>query len=251
MTAKIPTLVERRKYDTKLPQQIAPNLWWVGYADTANGFLQNPYLLLDNEEAVLINPGSRADGHHRIILDKIRSVIDLKKITHLIVQGSAPDLCASMPLFEKAVGKEAQIYAPRAAFDQIRYFGSKREPIPLDDGDSIIFNSRRTLDFYFPATTDKTGANLIFDRTTRTLFSGNLLCTCNGDGELFAGRFDQNTFSGCDRTCYQSKRELWQTLNKIEMLAPDRICPQHGPIFEEDLDKYLAAARSSELEQQL
>ena len=41
--------------------EIAGGIYWVGFHDTESGLHCNPYLIVDNDEAVVIDGGSRPD----------------------------------------------------------------------------------------------------------------------------------------------------------------------------------------------
>jgi flavorubredoxin len=57
--------VNRKKYSETMSNarvvEIAKNIYWVGGKGQQDGLYCNPYLLVDEEEAVLIDPGSVLD----------------------------------------------------------------------------------------------------------------------------------------------------------------------------------------------
>ncbi len=54
-------MIERRNStqhdDPYKVYEIADKVYWVGFADRKAGFSNNPYLLVGDDEAVLIDPG--------------------------------------------------------------------------------------------------------------------------------------------------------------------------------------------------
>jgi len=52
--------------------EIEKGIFWIGFADYESGFSNNPYLLIDGEEAVLFDPGPGHPVFRDIIIRKIR-----------------------------------------------------------------------------------------------------------------------------------------------------------------------------------
>lgn len=237
------SLVERKKFDDRQVHTVAKDLWWVGFKDNQNTCSHNPYLLADGHESVLINPGSRAEKHFHLVRDKIASLVDTSSIEHIIVMHHDPERCASLSLFEKLSDRNVRIYAPANVARSIKYYGCHHPVISLDGGDSIIFKSGRTLTFYETPHLNLAGSGMIYDEKTGTLFTGNLFKCPSDDWELYAKAdgWDNITLYHPDNII--SRKAFHQTLNKIDRLSPLRICPHRGQIIEENIDKFLAAAR--------
>ena len=49
------------KFDYEGPVEISEGIYWVGFYDPQTGLHCNPYLIIDNEEALVIDGGSRPD----------------------------------------------------------------------------------------------------------------------------------------------------------------------------------------------
>lgn len=241
-TASI-SLVERKKYDEKLAHQVFPVIWWLGYLEPESQTSHNPYLLVDDQEGVLINPGSRADDLYRIVRDKAASVINPERIQHLVVLHQDPERCASLPLFAKAAGRNVRLYAPARIARSIRHYGCKQPIIALEDGENIILKSGRSLEYHDTPHLSCAGSGFLYDSRTGTVFSGNLLDCPAPEWNLFAPPNAWESLASAKAEEKISKKALLMALNKIERLSPERICPHSGPIIEEEIDKYLAAAR--------
>lgn len=241
------SLVERKTYDTNLAHQIVQSICWVGFIDSALQTSHNPFLLIDKGEAMLINPGSRADEHYRLVRDKVASLIDPKQIQHIVLLDHDPERCASLPLFEKLVSRNVRIYAPSEVKNSITYYGCKNPVIGLDNGDSIIFGSGRTIDYYATPNVPAAGRGFLFDQVTGTVFSGNVLGQVDEPWNLYAQAQGWRTLRPCPTSPKGSKKAHLEALNKIERLSPERICQQCGLIVEDEIDSYIAAAREFDI----
>lgn len=236
------SLVERKNFDPQDAHQIADGIWWTGFVDNSSNSCCNPYLLLDNQEAILINPGSRYHESHRMIKDKINSLIDMGQICHIIVSCDSPDSCASIPLFENLADRGVRLYAPSGMTESIGHYGCKSPIIGLEDGDSIICKSGRTIDYFAIKSVPNIGSGFFFDKQTGTIFSGNIFGNFNHEWNLYAPPEGWESMNASSAISH-SKKSYLHALNKLERLHPERICVRNGLIIEEDIDKYFEAAR--------
>ncbi len=242
MTATI-SLVERKKFDEKQVHAVAEDIWWVGYKDTSDQCSHNPYLLIDGHESVLINPGSRIEKHFDSVQQKIGSLVEVNSIEHIVLMHHDPERCASIGLFESICDRNVRIYAPSNVASSIKYYGCKHPVISLDAGDSIILKSGRTLTFYETPQLNFAGSGMLHDNKTGTLFTGNLFKCPTYDWDLYAKAEGWDNISVYYPNKIESRKAFHQVLNKIERLSPQRLCPHRGQIIEENIDKFLSAAR--------
>ena len=70
---------------------ILRDIFWIGFYDKEADLHCNPYLLLDEEDAILIDPGSIP--HFSIIMRKVIDLINPNAITKIIVTHQDPDVC--------------------------------------------------------------------------------------------------------------------------------------------------------------
>lgn len=236
------SLVERKIYNHIEPHPITPDIWWVGCVEGETGESHNPYLLCDGDEAVLINPGSCAREHRQTVCHKIASIIPPDRIRHVVVHHDDPQRCAALPQVEKIAARDVRLYAPVTVLGSIKHYGCTSMVIPLDDGDSIILKSGRMLDYYSTPDLPHIGSGFLYDPKSGTIFCGNLFGTMTGDWNLFAPPSAWQHLEPSFPEGWGSKKALLYALNKIERLGPERICPQHGPIIEDEIDRYIDAA---------
>lgn len=63
----------------KEPVSIADGIYWVGYSDDNRGLHCNPYLIIEGDEAVLIDGGNR-DDFSTVMLKILRTGLCLQKL---------------------------------------------------------------------------------------------------------------------------------------------------------------------------
>ncbi|MDI6726606.1 MAG: MBL fold metallo-hydrolase [Smithellaceae bacterium] len=77
------------------PIEIADNIFWVGFHEQISNFHCNPYLVIEEDQAVLIDAGSRPD--FPVVMMKIlQAGILPEQIVALIYHHVDPDLCGSL-----------------------------------------------------------------------------------------------------------------------------------------------------------
>lgn len=80
-------------YEKVIP--IADDIYWVGFYDKPSGLHCNPYLIIDGEEAVVIDGGSRPD-FPTVMMKILQTGIEPSSITAMIYQHYDPDLVGSI-----------------------------------------------------------------------------------------------------------------------------------------------------------
>ena len=109
-------------YDT--PVEIAEAVYWVGVGELKlkTQLNCNPYLVVDNGEAVLIDPGSPLDFEY--VLENVRKIVPIEQLRYIVLQHQDPDFCASTPLFEQH-GFCGQIATHWRSANLIQFYGVK------------------------------------------------------------------------------------------------------------------------------
>lgn len=83
---------------------IAEGIYWVGFYDVQSGLHCNPYLVVDGDEAVVIDGGSRPDLP-TVMMKILETGISASSIIALIYQHYDPDLCGSVTHFEDIIDR--------------------------------------------------------------------------------------------------------------------------------------------------
>lgn len=218
--------------------EIGDGIYWVGFADTDAGFSNNPYLIVEGDEAVLIDPGSVL--HYHVVAKKVLRIVAPEQITAIIVQHQDPDLCASIPKFEALIDHPIRVIVhPRSALF-MPYYGITSEFQTPADGE-VIHVGARPLQFLHTPYVHFAGTFIIWDRGTGTLFSSDVFGALSRKWKLFADD-DYVEESREFSEVYFGSPEAWRrTVRRVKQLQPRRICPQHGSIIETDVDAYLDA----------
>ena len=86
--------------------EVGDKIYIIGDPIAQEGLNCNPYLLIDEGEGILIDPGSVLD--FPIVLENLKQLIDIRKISHVILHHQDPDFCSAVPLLEKE-GLNAQV----------------------------------------------------------------------------------------------------------------------------------------------
>ncbi len=135
-----------RNYESAV--EIAPGIFWIGFYDAPSGLHCNPYLIVDNDEAVVIDGGSRPD-FATVMLKILQTGIDPQQIKALIFQHYDPDLCGSIPNFEDTIRqKDLNIISAAENMMFIRHYSISSPQVSLSKLKfQYEFSSGRKLQF--------------------------------------------------------------------------------------------------------
>ncbi|MBF0098845.1 MAG: MBL fold metallo-hydrolase [Magnetococcales bacterium] len=208
---------------------------WVGVHDEEASLHCNSYLILDGEEAVLIDPGSIP--HFPVVARKIIEVIDPKRISTIIVTHQDPDVCGNLPVMEEIIDRSDLIIASHPITTWlIKYYGVKSKLVSTDDiGYRIITEKGRILEFIPTPYLHSPGAVVLFDHRSRTMFSSDLFGAMDEKG----GRWDlfaQENYHDLMQIWHQATMPNHHTLSRgmdiLRQYMAKRICPQHGSVID-------------------
>lgn len=236
------------------PIEIAEGIYWVGYLDTNTGLHCNPYLIVDGDEAVIIDGGSR-DEFSTVMLKILRVGVDPKRISRLIYQHYDPDLCGNLIHFEAIIGsKNLKIISHRENNIFIHYYSSKTpKQCILTLGRSFEFSSGRRLEFIETPYAHAPGNFITYDTKTKTLFTSDIFGSYDNSWSLYLSLFEECKNCTPKEVCpvsgrkcaiagilkfhkrtMPSKKALNYALERIEETDYKLIAPQHGSIITTD-----------------
>ncbi|MGM0379822.1 MAG: MBL fold metallo-hydrolase [Bacillota bacterium] len=233
------------------PIEVAKGIYWVGFLDKNNFLHCNPYLIIEEDEAILIDGGSRTD-FSTVMMKILQTGIQPSKIKNLIYQHYDPDLCGSIPDFEEIINNDnLTIISHKDNNTFIKYYGGNLERICIENMNfEWEFSTGRKLKFVRTPFAHSPGSFVTFDKKTGVLFSSDLFGSYEKKWDLFLELdkdcYDCVSFKKCDtkeEVCQvhgiidfhinimPSKKALSYALKQIEDLPINVIAPQHGSII--------------------
>jgi flavorubredoxin len=233
--------------------EIAPGIFWVGFYDAPSGLHCNPYLIVDGDDAVVIDGGSRPD-FATVMLKILQTGITPQQIKALIYQHYDPDLCGSAPNFEDAIRqKDLRIISATENMMFIRHYSISSPVVTLSKLKyQYEFSSGRTLQFIKTPYSHSGGSFMTFDPKTGILFTSDLFGSYGAQWKLFlrlAGDcIECKNLSRCPRklpNCpvndilnfhrhvMTSTRALRYSLEQIAKMPFKILAPQHGSIIDD------------------
>lgn len=231
--------------NSKANTQIADGIYWVGIADDNTYGLQcNPYILIDGGEAVLFDPGSVLDFEY--VVENIKKIISLKKIKYIVIHHQDPDLCSSIPLFEKE-NTDFTIVTHWRTQVLTKYYGIKSDYYLVDEHNYLLeLKSGRKILFVPTPYLHFPGSIASYDKQTKVLFSGDLFGSMSESWSLYA---DDNYMEGMKafHEHYMPSNDILRPVMETFLLMDiSLIASQHGSIINKDLKSYINALKELE-----
>jgi class 3 adenylate cyclase len=221
--------------DTK-PVEIGDGIWWVGFLDSEAGLSNNPYLLVDGDEAVLFDPGPGHPVFRDMIVDKLYEVVPLDHIRYVVVHHQDPDLCGLIPLIESFLHPQVVILTPPKAALFVPYYGVRRPIVPVADGDALRLASGRTIRFIHIPYVHFAGNMASYDESSSTLFSSDVF-------GAFAREGSERSHAAAVKDFLEDYADSEVALRfaheRFSRLPIRRILPQHGTPITERVSEYV------------
>jgi flavorubredoxin len=223
---------------------IENGIYWVGDYEMKEGLHCNPYLIIDGEEAVLIDPGSVLDFEQ--VYENVTSLVPLEKVKYVILHHQDPDFCSSVPLFEKA-GAKFQIITHWRAAELIRFYGTQSNYYIVNEHEfRLTLESGRILGFIQTPYLHFPGAITTYDYKSKILFSSDLFGAFSYQWSLYA---DDNYIEKMKtfHEHYMPSNEIIRPVMEV-FLAMDisMIAPQHGSIIKDRIPQHIKVLRDLE-----
>ena len=242
------------------PIEIAEKIYWVGFHEKLSNFHCNPYLMVEGDQAVLIDAGSRPD-FAIVMLKILQTGIAPEQITALIYHHYDPDLCGSMSNMVDIGNNPNLIILSDPSNNTFLSYYIEREKRALlqsidEHGMEFTFGGR-SLRFFKTPYAHSAGSFVTYDIKTKTLFSSDLFGSHSIQWELFLSLDDDcyvcEDYDHCIRqkkycplpdilefhkNVMTSEKALRYAMGVIGNLDLELIAPQHGSILNKKKDIY-------------
>ncbi|GAB6101896.1 MBL fold metallo-hydrolase [Thermococcus atlanticus] len=220
-------------------------VYWLGIeeAEDEKGILTNQYLVMDDGEAALIEPG----GFFVFVrvLKNVSSLISPTRIRYLMYSHQDPDVVAGLnlwfeyaPLAKVAISELWVRFIPHmAVLSAGRTVGIPDQGAEFKLGNAMI----RAIPSHY---LHSPGNFSFYDEKSGILFSSDIGAAAFPEGEwyLFVEDFESHSkfMEGFHKRYMSSTRALKAWVKSIKRLNPRVIAPQHGAIFrDENVGRFL------------
>lgn len=248
--------------------EIAQGVYWIGFYDEKAGLHCNPYLIVDGEEALLIDSGSRND-FSTVMLKLMRTGTRPSQITRLIYHHYDPDLCGNIPHIEAIINRrDLKIISHRENNIFINYYSVRSPLLCIEEMDyHFEFSSGRRLEFILTPHCHAPGSFMTYDTKSKILFSSDLFGCYDHSWELYTrtgeccrscvpAEICPDTGQKCEiygiqdfhQRTMPSRRALHYALDQLEQMDISLIAPQHGSILDTPIAREVVTERLRALE---
>ena len=243
--------IDSTNIDYENPVEIAEEIYWVGFYDAQSGLHCNPYLIVDNEEAIVIDGGSRPD-FATVMMKILQTGLEPHQINALLYQHYDPDLCGSIPNFEDIIESSSlRIISDASSLMFIRHYSAASQMVSIEDVNyHYKFSSGRTLQFIKTPYSHSSGSFVTFDQKSGILFTSDIFGSYGTEWELFLKLRPQcidcvsltkcpsnrekcpiNDILNFHKIIMPSRKALKYALKKMLEVPFTAIAPQHGSII--------------------
>jgi flavorubredoxin len=223
---------------TLLFQDDLHRVYWIGVPDDS-AFRCNTYMVVDDQEAVIIDPG----GHLSFpqLERRVAQVLPPDKVTALILSHQDPDVAASMTDWLSVNPRIGIISSVRTNLLLPHYGTPGYTFININDHPAFVFQSGRRLRFIESPFLHFPGAFTTYDETTAFLFSGDIWASIDMEWKLVVEDFETHTFKlDLFHIDYMASNIAARGYaERIRHLKLNALMPQHGSIIPK---KYIPAA---------
>ncbi|MFW6057307.1 MAG: protein kinase domain-containing protein [Persicimonas sp.] len=224
------------------PVEIAENTYWVGKRPDDEIFFANPYLRHfpgadgQGDFNLLIDPGSSSD--FSVVQSKVSQVIgSIKKVSSIYINHQDPDVGSSVGLMMGRYTPKAYVLCSEDTWRLVHYYNIPRKRfvalekyprglrLPTDD---VVVPVPSPFCHFV-------GAVMLYDPSTRVLFSGDLFggLTDRGAKGLYADDSDWTGMRAFHQIYMPTQKALQNAIHNIRQLDPfpEIIAPQHGRVI--------------------
>lgn len=211
-------------------------IYWVG-TTSSQALRSNIYLIKDKKEGIIIDCGSR--GEFQETLNRIKQIMPVAYVTKVFANHQDPDVTGAMVDWLELNPNIEIIASPNthtlikhymSEGEEYRYFNTERNP-------SLTLDSGAVLEFIPSPFMHSPGAVTIYDRYTKTLFSGDIWAAISLEWKLileddFSEHIEHMDFF--HQGYIASNKAARNFLINFKEKKVNNIMPQHGSIILQD-----------------
>ncbi len=215
---------------TPLFQDDQHAVYWLGVPEPS-AFRCNTYLIVDGQEALLVDPGGR--GSFEFVRMRVGQIIPPHKVSGLIVCHQDPDVAASMVDW-LTLYPEIRIITSIRTNILLRHYGSRDYSyISINENPVYTFESGKRLKFLEAPFLHFPGAFATWDETSKFLFSGDVWAAIDTEWRLVVEDFC-NHIAKMNLFHLDYMASNIATRGFVKSLVPydiNAILPQHGSVI--------------------
>lgn len=224
--------------------QLNDHLYHIGDKLSLNGLDCNPYLMIEGDEAVLFDPGSKRDFD--IVWENIIALVDPQKIKYVVLHHQDPDLCSQVPLLEMK-GLNFKVVTTWRTMTIIQYYDIQSEYYLVEEHDFLLkFSTGKVLNFLLTPYLHFPGAFVTYDPDQKYLFSSDLFGAFTYNRTLFADDSYLNKMITFHEHYMPANSVIRPVMDMLLNYPIEKILPQHGSIIDKDIKKYIHTLRNLE-----
>ena len=208
-------------------------IYWVG-TTSSQALRSNIYLIKDKKEGIIIDCGSR--GEFQETLNRIKQIMPIAYVTKVFANHQDPDVTGAMVDWLELNPNIEIIASPNthtlikhymAEGKEYKYFNTERNP-------SLTLDSGAVLEFIPSPFMHAPGAVAIYNRYTKTLFSGDIWAAISLEWKLileddFSEHIEHMDFF--HQGYIASNKAARNFLINFKEREVNNIMPQHGSII--------------------
>jgi signal transduction histidine kinase len=231
----------------KNPIKIAKDTYWVGMYLENDPFQCHPYLVVNGNESILIDPGSMLEV--KAVINKVKQLVSLKQIKYIILHHQGPDVAAAVPTIEKLIDRdELQIITHGSVSLFLKHYNMQSTFYNIENHNhKLTTNNGIEIEFLTTPYCHAPGAFVSYHKQNKILFSGDIFGGLENSWQFYA---DENYFEQARKfhELYIPSRDIFNyALQKIEKLDIELIAPQHGSLIKKDyIDKLIENMKNLE-----
>ncbi len=207
-------------------------IYWLGI-DEDTAFRCNVYMICDDEEYIIIDPGNRS--YFEVVKEKVAQITDPRNVSSLILCHQDPDVCASFVDWLDFNNKITIISSARTNVLLPHYGKSDYNFYDITINKTLTFKSGKILEFIEAPFLHFAGAFTTLDKTANFLFSGDIWAALDIDWKLVVNEDDfmiHETYMDLFHIDYMASNIAARGfVNRLSGKIINAILPQHGSLI--------------------